>query len=60
MKRSEQESKKEDGSPMRVSGPNGSERFVAEQSAGYELVPLREIALVRKETRKLPPGGDAL
>jgi len=61
MKRREQESGKEDGSPMKsVSGPNGSERFVTGPSAGQEFVPLREIALVRKETRKHPPGGDVL
>lgn len=45
---------------MRMSGPNRSERFVAELIIDHELVPVREIALVRKETRKDPPGGDAL
>lgn len=60
LNRKVQESKRQDGAPMRVSGPNGSECFAAEGSAGYELVPLCEIALVRKETRKHTPGGDGL
>ena len=61
MNRKAQESRKEGGAPMKsVSGPNGSERFLAEQSAGQEFVPLREIALVRKEIRKHPPRGDVL
>lgn len=61
MNRKAQESREEGGAPMeRVSGPNGSERFLAEQSAGQEFVPLREIVLVRKETRKHPSRGGAV
>lgn len=61
MNRKAQESKKQDGAPMkRVSGPKGVETFVAEESAGHEFVSLSEIALVKKEIRKHPPGGDGL
>ncbi len=56
-----QESRIQDGAPMkRVSGPKGAETFMAEERADHEFVPLREIALVKKEIRKHPPGGDAL
>ena len=56
-----QESTKQDGATMnRVPGPNGAETFMAEESAGHEFVPLYEIAAVRKEIRKHPPGGDVL
>ncbi len=61
MKRKVQESRKEAGAPInRLSGPNGAETFMAERSAGHECVPLCEIAAVRKEIRKHPPGGDGL
>ena len=56
-----QESGKQDGATMnRVPGLKGAETFMAEESAGHEFVPLYEIAAVRKEIRKHPPGGDVL
>jgi len=56
-----QESRKQDGATMkRVPGLKGAETFMAEESAGHEFVPLYEIAAVRKEIRKHPPGGDVL
>jgi len=56
-----QETRKQDGSPMkRVPGLKGAETFIVEVSAVHEFVPLYEIAVVKKEIRKHPPGGDGL
>ena len=61
MNRKAQESRKEGGAPMkRVSGPNGSERFLAKQSVGQEFVSLHKIGLIKKEIRKHPPRSDGL
>ncbi len=44
----------------RVPGLKGAETFIVEVSAVHEFVPLYEIAVVKKEIRKHPPGGDGL
>jgi len=44
----------------RLSGLKGAQTFMAEENAGHEFVPLYEIAVVKKEIRKHPPGGDGL